>query len=326
MRSAFARELAVATSPWSLAELTRAGVKASTLRGPRWRSTSRGCYVPSDTPVTSPQRILEAAPLIPAHGALAGWAAAYVLGVSVLDGLDPFTMDPLPVTVNLGGPAGRRNQPGVVYVRDRLPASHRLVRHGLTVTTPARTAFDGARWAPDLVEAVVFLDQVAHGLGLDLAELTAWSMPGGWWRSAGQVREALAWADGRSASPWESRLRMFYQRQAGLPRPEVNVPIFDRNERLLGIADLFDEEAGLVTEFDGKDHRRRRQHQADNVREENLEVVNLTVCRVDSLDMRQPVPLAERLQARRAQGLRRDRRHDRWTLVEPAWWQQRWMS
>jgi hypothetical protein len=137
------------------------------------------------------------------------------------------------------------------------------------------------------------------------------------------VREALTWADVRSASPWESRLRMFYQQQAGLPRPEVNVPIFDRNERLLGIADLFDEEAGLVTEFDGKDHRLRRQHQADNVREENLEVVNLTVCRVDSLDMRQPVPLAERLRARRAQGLRRDRRHDRWTLVEPVWWQRR---
>ncbi len=244
-------------------------------------------------------------------------------GVDVLDGLDPFTMDALPVTANLGDPAGRVNQAGITYVRDRLPASHRLVRHGLTVTTPARTAFDGARWAPDLVEAVVFLDQVARVLGLDAAELAAWSAPGGWWRAAAQVREALVWADARSASPWETRPRLFYQRQAGLPRPQVNVPIFDRNERLLGIADLFDEEAGLVTEFDGHDHRLRRQHQADNVREEKLEVVKLTVCRVDGLDLRQLVPLAERLRARRSQGLRRDRRHDRWTVVEPAWWQRR---
>ena len=100
----------------------------------------------------------------------------------------------------------------------------------------------------------------------------------------------------------------------------MNVPIFDLDGRLLGIADLFDEEAGLVTEFDGQDHRLRQQHRADNIREEELEVVNLTVCRVDSLDLRQPRALVERLQARRAQGLRRDRRHDRWSLVEPDWW------
>ena len=101
------------------------------------------------------------------------------------------------------------------------------------------------------------------------------------------------------------------------------MPIFDLEERLLGIADLFDDEAGFVTEFDGKEHRFRRQHRADNLREEKLEGTNLTVCRVDSLDMRQAVPLAERLRARRAQGLRRDRRHDAWTLIEPAWWQRR---
>lgn len=279
--------------------------------------------MPTGLPSTPTQRILDASPLVPQHGALAGWAAAYVLGVDSLDGLDPFTMDPLPLTVNLGSTAGRANPAGVSYVRDRLPASHRVVRHGVSVTGPMRTAFDGARWAPNLVEAVVFLDQVAHALDLDLNELTGWAEPGGWWQGVVRLREALTWADARSASSWETRLRMFYQQQAGLPHPEVNVPIFDLDERFLGIVDLFDEEAGLVTEFDGQDHRLRRQHQADNVREEKLEGVNLTVCRVDSLDMRQPVPLAERLRARRTQGLRRDRRQDGWTLDEPGWWRRR---
>ena len=65
---------------------------------------------------------------------------------------------------------------------------------------------------------------------------------------------------------------MFDQREAGLPRPAVNVPIFDRNEGVLGIADLFDDEAALVTEFDGQDHRRRRQHRRTTLREESLEV------------------------------------------------------
>ncbi len=164
---------------------------------------------------------------------------------------------------------------------------------------------------------------MVHDLGLDLADVAALAEPAEWWRGVNQVREALSWVDGRSASTWETRLRMFYCRQAGLPRPQVNVPIFDLDERLLGIADLFDEEAGLVTEFDGQDHRRRRQHQGDNIREERLETTNLTVCRVDSLDLRQPGPLAERLRARRAQGMHRDRRYDRWTLVEPEWWHRR---
>jgi len=96
--------------------------------------------------------------------------------------------------------------------------------------------------------------------------------------------------------------------------------VFDLEGNFLGIPDLLDPEAGLVLEFDGKDHRQRRQHQADNIREEKLEVVNLTVCRVDSLDLRQPVPLAERLRARRAQGMARDRRQDGWTTEQPDWW------
>ena len=114
-----------------------------------------------------------------------------------------------------------------------------------------------------------------------------------------------------------------YRRQARLPRPLVNQPIFDREERFLGTPDLFDPEAALATEFDGMDHRERRQHRTDNLREEALEAANLVVCRVDSLDLRSPLPLAERLQRRYQQGLRRDRRQDAWTLNQPAWWKRR---
>ena len=168
MTSAFARGLGRATWPWSSSDLTAAGVKLSTLRGPRWRSTSRGWYVPADTVPSPAQRILDVSPLVPPPGALSGWAAAYVLGVDWLDGLDPFTMTQQPVVITLGTDAGRTSTAAVRYTRDRLPRRHRQQRFGLWVTTPERTAFDGARWAPNLVEAVVFLDQVAHALALDL--------------------------------------------------------------------------------------------------------------------------------------------------------------
>ena len=150
-----------------------------------------------------------------------------------------------------------------------------------------------------------------------------WCDPGSNHPGVQQARQAIEFADARSASPWESRLRMFYVGEALLPRPEVNVPIFDLDGDLLGIGDLLDPEAGMVTEFDGQDHRLRRRHRADNLREEKLEAANLVVCRVDSLDLRTPRPLAERLQARHAQGMRRDRGQDRWTLDQPLWWRRR---
>lgn len=119
---------------------------------------------------------------------------------------------------------------------------------------------------------------------------------------------------------------MFYLLQAGLPRPLVNVPLFTPDGRFLGIPDLLDPEAGLVTEFDGQDHRDRRQHRADNIREEKLEGANLLVCRVDSLDLQSPLPLEDRLQARYQQATRRDRSRDGWTLEQPLWWRRKHAS
>ncbi|HEY5848523.1 MAG TPA: hypothetical protein VIT42_17200, partial [Microlunatus sp.] len=69
--------------------------------------------------------------------------------------------------------------------------------------------------------------------------------------------------DAASASPWESRLRMFSMLEAGLPRPHVNVPVFTTHGSFIAIPDLLDADTGLVTEFDGQEHRQRRQHRED---------------------------------------------------------------
>jgi hypothetical protein len=142
-------------------------------------------------------------------------------------------------------------------------------------------------------------------------------------RGVALVREALPGSDPNSAGPWESRLRMFYRQVACLPKRLVNQPVFDVTGAFLGIPDLFDPYAGLVTEFDGQDHRERRQHREDNLREERLEEANLVVCRVDSLDLRRPEAPAERLAAQHQQGLARDRRRGKWTLQQPDWWSRR---
>ena len=246
--------------------------------------------------------------------------------MDLLDGLDSETMQPDPISIQLGSDVGRAGTAQIRYVRDRLPVDHQQTAHGLAVTTPFRTAFDGARWAGDLVEAVVFVDQVAHALNLDIAAFAEWCARQGKWPGASQLRQAVHWADALTESPWESRLRMFYVETARLPRPLVNQPIFDLDGRFVAKPDLFDPEAGLATEFDGQDHRGRRQHRADNIREEKLEGVNLVVSRVDSLDLRTRLALTDRLRARYRQGLQRDRSRDRWTLKQPDWWRQRMAS
>jgi hypothetical protein len=156
MTSAFERELRAARWPQSLPDLVAAGVTADMTRSRRWRRSTRGFFVPADTPSTTTQRILDVSPLVPPGGAVAGWAAAYALGVGLLDGQDPFTMAVLPVPIHLGRDLGRLSPPGVRFARERLPAAHHQVVHGLPVTTPLRTMFDGGRWADSLTEAVVF--------------------------------------------------------------------------------------------------------------------------------------------------------------------------
>ena len=232
-------------------------------------------------------------------------------------------MAPLPATVLLGSDIGREDLPLVRFRRARLDPNETMAVHGLVVTTPLRTWAEAVLEGPDLVEAVVAGDMVAGALHLNPAALTRWCEANSRFRGMRRIRSALAWADSASASPWETRLRVFYRRQARLPKPLVNQPVFDLEERLLGVPDLLDPEAGLATEFDGQAHRRRRQHRADNLREEALESANLVVCRVDSLDFRSPVPLAERLRRRYEQGMNRDRSHDGWTLRQPEWWRRR---
>jgi hypothetical protein len=109
----------------------------------------------------------------------------------------------------------------------------------------------------------------------------------------------------------------------------VNRAVFDERGSLLGIPDLLDVEAGLALEYDGATwradrgagHRDRRQHREDNEREERLERAGLVVVRVEKADLTTyRSRLAQRLVAARADGERRVRSRDRWTVDEPEGW------
>ena len=315
---AFARDLGRSVPPRSRTDLLAAGLTPRTLSSGRWRQVTHGWHVPADVAETPAQRIVQSASIVP-EGCVSGWAAAYVLGADALDGRDPFTGSQQPVRLVLAPGASHRHLPGTRCVRGALEAGQVVTHHGFRVTAGPRTAEDLAREAENLTEAVVALDVLVRAglvrrrvLESDLGACT-----GG--RGARQARLAVALCRTGVRSPWETRLRLFVL-ELGLPEPLVNVPVFDLEGRFLGAPDLLDVEAGLAVEFDGAGHRERKQHRADNVREEGFERGGLVVARADSLDLTvHRAELGRRLRAAHADALR-NRRPVRWTLAAPSWW------
>jgi len=89
--------------------------------------------------------------------------------------------------------------------------------------------------------------------------------------------------------------------------------------RFVARADLVDPEAGTVGEYDGSQHRELAQHTADNVREEDLEGLNLEVTRSTALDIwPHRRRLVTRLQVAHRRGTSRDRGRDAWVLHQPG--------
>jgi len=128
-----------------------------------------------------------------------------------------------------------------------LPERDRAVLDGLPVTTLERTAVDCARSLP-LPAALVVMDcALRHGADRDLVARIVDESRGK--RGVVQARWVLAYADAGAESPGESlaRLRLL---EAGLPRPETQVPVVTA----LGVRwiDLGWPDAKVGVEFDGE--------------------------------------------------------------------------
>ncbi|MFP5333906.1 MAG: hypothetical protein ACLGIV_01205 [Actinomycetes bacterium] len=240
---------------------------------------------------------------------LATWAAAYVHGATALDGLADDGRTELPVVFCPGRSGARGRRPGLEPLRSLLADDDVTTVHGLPVTSPLRTAFDLGRTAPDLDTAVADVDAVLRATRTPVAELSAYAQERPGWKGVPLLRAALPLLDPRARSRPESRMRVVWVRDAGLPRPQVNVETRSQQDGvLLGIPDLLDLETGLVGEYDGAGHRETRQHGADNVREETFEEHGLTVVRAIWDDVRRRQGLARRLRSGHARARRQQRR------------------
>jgi hypothetical protein len=97
-----------------------------------------------------------------------------------------------------------------------------------------------------------------------------------------RARQAAEWAEPKSESPMETRLRMVLV-LAGLPRPEAQVSLNDSGGSFLGRPDLYYPDARLAIEFDGANHRDRLAE--DNRRQNRLQQAGITLLRYTTPDI-----------------------------------------
>jgi hypothetical protein len=239
------------------------------------------------------QRILEAAQRLPPDGAVSGWAALRMAGGGFFDGLEPDGRTPRPVRLIV--PPGRNLRAvGLTVVgRERIDALEIELLHGVPCTRALRATFDEARSCTNLREAVVVVDMaLAAGL-IRLEEFCSYAQHRAGWPGAMMARAASRLADRRSLSPGETRMRLIWVLDAGLPPPRCNWPIADLEGRRLGKPDLLSDELAVVGEYNGAEHRRRARHAKDVAREDRFRNAGLecfTVVGPDQYDI--PLVLA----------------------------------
>jgi hypothetical protein len=299
------------------------GVTRGELAGPGWEAPYRGVVRPAGPPlqVAPRQRLYDVAELLPPGAAIGGWGAAFLLGADELDGRGRSGTALEPVPVVLPPPLLVRRRAGLVRWRSALHDGDVVDVQGIACTSPARTGFDLVR-TRDLRAGVVCLDVLGRQVGLEPADVLAYAHRHRRWRGRPRVAPAVALADPRARSTGETRLRLVWRLDAGLPAPEVNPSVLDVCDgRLLGQADLLDPTSGLVGEYDGAGHRDEGQHALDNAREEWLEDAGLVVVRASAPDLWSENARRTVLRLvtghRRAQ--RRDRDQDRWTWRPMRW-------
>jgi very-short-patch-repair endonuclease len=230
---------------FTVEDARRAGLDRWHLEGDSWTRLAPSTYVARHLSGDPMHRLVSASRRLPPGAAFSGLTAAWLHGIDV----DPCS----PIEVTVPEKAGISARAGIALRRSNLGKGDIVGLRGLSATSIMRTVCEiGARLA--IVEATVVADAALHARKVKLEQLTSWAAAHSGRRGARNLRRVLGLAEPATESPMETRLRMVLI-LGGLPRPKVQVPIYDRWGRLAGRPDLFYEDDRLGIEYDGGVHR-----------------------------------------------------------------------
>jgi hypothetical protein len=272
------------------ADLHEAGVTARELRGPLWQRTAHGQYA-----WLQPSRGTRASAStpLPDAGGRSEWSPAGRPRGCTVPASSTAKHSTATVYCRSGVCTSPRhrlvtatNDPSALQVsRSALDPDDLTEVDGVPCTSLVRAAFDAARFADDVTEAVVALDCLLRSTDLDLGDVQDYAAERRRWRGRPQVVRACSLTDGRALSCQETRLRVLWCELARLPTPKVNATVVDAAGVVLAMADLLDEDAWLVTEYDGAYHAGAAQRGRDDARTQRLHGAGLHVVRVVSTDL-----------------------------------------
>lgn len=284
-------------------------------RGPKWRVSSRGLFVPANVERTTEQRIVEAAAVLRDGEAVTGWASFCWRGDRWFDGEPPAGPLDVPISTTRHVWEQRGFRVSQEFVR---PDDIEVV-DGLAITTPVRSVTFMMRYAARPVEAVEAIDMACYNDRVSLDEVDQYLGEQGPLTGIQQARDAVLLASENSWSPRETRMRCIWTMHAGLSRPLCNAPVFDLEGRHVGTPDLVDPELGLVGQYHGADHLSLAGATDDVQKDAAYRDLGLETVIMLATDWRDTSDFLARLHAA-ADRARNRVGPPRWTVVAPQWW------
>jgi hypothetical protein len=265
--------VALRKGPFTTAEARVVGVTRDQLRGAAYCRLGAGLYRWVGLKET-PQLMLRAvARRLPDGAAFSGRTALW------LHGLDVEPCDPIEVTIP--EPFGASRRVGATVHRTALTRAEIVHRRDLPTTSALRTVVDLGGRAP-LTEGVVAADQALHAELVTTAQLRTYIAEHPLSKGIARLRRVVALAEPLAESPMETRLRMLLL-LAGLPRPEVQVSLYDEEGQFLARPDLLYRVQRLAIEYDGDNHRDRLVE--DNRRQNGLLAAGFRLLRFTASDV-----------------------------------------
>jgi hypothetical protein len=201
-----------------------------------------GVYTLRGVELSAPQRARAAWLWSRRRGVVAGLSAQAVLGVKWVEpGL------PAELIHN-----NHRPPPRIVVHADTLMSGETQTVAGMTVTAPARTAFDVGRRLP-FVDGVQRINALMNATLVKVADIAATAARHPGVRGLARLHRVLMFVDGGAESPYESMTRLVLM-QAGFPPLVTQIEVSDRRGAVFARIDMGWTEYLVGVEFDGAQH------------------------------------------------------------------------
>lgn len=235
------------------------GLTRHDLGQPWWEAPTRGVRVPTGSVDGVAARCRAALEILPSSAAFSHVTALRLLGIEVPWRLDRASAETDEVPERLHVVVPRRGQrpqrEDLVAHTCTQPALEICTWHGLPVTTPPQTWLHLSHRL-SVTELVVLGDAMtrrknAATTAEQLRELLAATHK---MRGIVRARAAVEHVVEGTDSSMESRTRMILV-DAGLPRPQVNVPAIDSSGAFLALPDMSYPALRIAIEYDGDVHR-----------------------------------------------------------------------